>query len=131
MNCSKCGRSNPDDARFCSQCGAPLGEPFEVQETIQNAHDQNRRPDLVYPKNPPLNPHLCWVNLVVSGLAQILHGQVAKGILLLVLTMASNMMFPIVLAIVIGALSVADAFMVGKSLQRGIPVEKWAWFPKS
>ena len=24
MNCPRCGRPSPDDARFCSQCGAPL-----------------------------------------------------------------------------------------------------------
>jgi len=25
MNCSSCGRANPEDARFCEQCGAALG----------------------------------------------------------------------------------------------------------
>ena len=24
MDCPRCGRPSPDDARFCSQCGAPL-----------------------------------------------------------------------------------------------------------
>jgi hypothetical protein len=30
MQCARCGRPNPDDARFCSNCGAPLaraGQP--------------------------------------------------------------------------------------------------------
>jgi len=85
---------------------------------------------MVYPKNPPLNPHLCWVNLLLSGLAQILHGQVAKGIVLLVVTIASNLLLPVVLALGIGAVSVIDAFMVGKVLRSGTPVGKWAWFPK-
>ena len=26
MDCPSCGRSNPDDARFCSACASPLGE---------------------------------------------------------------------------------------------------------
>ena len=24
MFCTRCGHENPDDARFCAQCGAPL-----------------------------------------------------------------------------------------------------------
>jgi class 3 adenylate cyclase len=26
LTCSNCGRGNPDDARFCAECGSPLGE---------------------------------------------------------------------------------------------------------
>jgi len=25
--CTNCGRQNPDDARFCSQCGTPIAQP--------------------------------------------------------------------------------------------------------
>jgi hypothetical protein len=33
MQCARCGRPNPDDARFCSHCGAPLaraGQPGKM-----------------------------------------------------------------------------------------------------
>jgi FHA domain/zinc-ribbon domain len=30
--CARCGHQNPEDARFCSSCGAPLG-PAENEET--------------------------------------------------------------------------------------------------
>jgi hypothetical protein len=30
--CARCGHQNPEDARFCSSCGAPLG-PGENEET--------------------------------------------------------------------------------------------------
>lgn len=29
MNCSNCGKSNPDDARFCDGCGATLNAPVQ------------------------------------------------------------------------------------------------------
>ncbi len=32
MLCARCGHQNPEDARFCSSCGAPLG-PGENEET--------------------------------------------------------------------------------------------------
>ncbi len=31
MICEKCGRQNPDSAKFCDACGASLGAPDEVQ----------------------------------------------------------------------------------------------------
>jgi class 3 adenylate cyclase len=34
--CAKCGRENPDDARFCNVCGAPLAAvaPREQRKTV-------------------------------------------------------------------------------------------------
>jgi hypothetical protein len=35
MQCARCGRPNPDDARFCSNCGAPLaraGQPGPMRQ---------------------------------------------------------------------------------------------------
>ena len=29
MFCTRCGHQNPDDARFCANCGAPLSRPGE------------------------------------------------------------------------------------------------------
>ena len=28
--CTNCGRQNPDDARFCSQCGTPIVQPDDA-----------------------------------------------------------------------------------------------------
>src|SRR5712691_10100340 len=30
--CATCGRENPDDARFCNSCGAPLAAPAPARE---------------------------------------------------------------------------------------------------
>ncbi|NLY02455.1 MAG: zinc-ribbon domain-containing protein [Rhodopirellula sp.] len=135
MYCPTCGRKIADGSRFCAECGARLDTPGLVTAQLVSpaigTRDQERTPRLVFPKNPPLSPHLCWVNLILSGLAQMLHGQVAKGILLLVATIGSNLLLPILLALVIGAVSIVDAYMVGKTLRNGTPVGKWQWFPKA
>jgi len=134
MYCSKCGKQIVDDSRVCPECGAQLGggasQPPPPTTSAAGTRDQVRQPDIVYPKNPPLSPHLCWVNLLVSGLAQIIHGQVAKGIVMLAVTIASHLVLPFILALVIEAVSVIDAFKVGKALASGKPVRKWDWFPQ-
>ena len=124
MNC-KCGNSNPPGAHFCTRCGATLaGTP-----TTGTRDDQVRLGALVYPRNPPLSPHLCWVNIAVSGLAQIIYGQTAKGVTLLVVTLASNLILPFLLAMLIGAFSIYDAWRVGRALQKGRTVGKWEFLP--
>ena len=141
MFCSNCGKQIPDASRFCPECGTsvaldgpppvPPVPPVQVVDASVGTRDQVKGPTVVYPQNPPLSPHLCWVNLVLSGLAQILHGQVAKGIVILIATIGSNLVLPILLAIVIGAISIIDAYMVGKTLRNGRPVGKWEWFPQA
>jgi class 3 adenylate cyclase len=36
VHCSSCGHENPDDARFCARCGAPLtaDQPADVRKTV-------------------------------------------------------------------------------------------------
>lgn len=120
-----CGNYNPAGARFCTRCGATLA----TTPTTGTRDDQARHGAVIYPRNPPLSPHLCWVNLAVSGLAQILHGQTAKGLTLLVVTLASNLILPFLLAFGIGLFSIYDAWRVGRALQRGRPVGKWEFLP--
>ncbi|MHC4656334.1 MAG: DUF4190 domain-containing protein [Planctomycetota bacterium] len=34
MNCQKCGKQNPDDARLCTTCGSELTQPPEPSESV-------------------------------------------------------------------------------------------------
>lgn len=133
MYCSKCGKQIADGSRFCAECGTSFvgatSQPPMPSKTATGTRDQERS-NFVYPRNPPLSPHLCWLNLPLPGSAQILHGQVAKGIVLLVVAFVSSPVIPL-LALAIVAVSTRDAFMVGQTLKSGVPVEKWAWFPKA
>jgi hypothetical protein len=44
--CTQCGQQNPDDARFCARCGAPLTVPSETPEP-RVASDQTTTLSLV------------------------------------------------------------------------------------
>ena len=35
MFCTQCGQQNPEDARFCSRCGAPVGRPAGGEGTVE------------------------------------------------------------------------------------------------
>lgn len=143
MVCPQCNKEIADGARICPACGAYI--PAAQEPAVPDSPDTTDpwRPagpggpgapggtaQWIYPRTPPRSPHLCWWNLLITGLAQMIHGQMGKGILLLTLTIASNMMFPLLLGLMIGIASIVDAFMVGKVLKRGFPVGKWEWFPK-
>lgn len=43
MFCTNCGTQNPNGARFCSNCGAPIGAP--AQQFQQPARSQWSAPD--------------------------------------------------------------------------------------
>jgi hypothetical protein len=137
MFCSKCGNEIAENSRFCTSCGAQAqistgGAPRGFDTSV-GTRDQGRMQsgssDLIYPKNPPLSPHLCWLNLVIGGLAQMIYGQAAKGCVILIAAIASNFVLPLLLAAAIGVASIVDAYRVGKKLAAGEAVGKWEWFP--
>lgn len=53
MFCTKCGKDNPDDSKFCVSCGAPLSEAAPDQQPQQNeeAPPQSAQPQII--QNPP------------------------------------------------------------------------------
>ena len=91
--------------------------------------DQQPRGNLIYPRNPPISPHLALVTLIIVGLPQLVYGQVGKGILLFVLFWLS---VPTVFGpAIILLLPLVDAYMIGSTLKSGKPVSKWACFPSA
>ena len=65
MYCSKCGSNNADGAAFCSNCGAPLGQPQQANEVPQqpaqdpnvqqNYYAQPEQPAYKQPEQPAYN----------------------------------------------------------------------------
>lgn len=144
MYCPKCGKENTLDAKFCPDCGAdlqskviPKGEGRPVTSNVAGTRDQQKPSELVYPRNPPLSPHLCWLNIVLQGLAQMIYGQVAKGVTILVSVLVGFAILPNLLSegwfwiavIAAYAFTINDAYKVGLALKMGKPVGKWDWFP--
>jgi predicted amidophosphoribosyltransferase len=52
VQCLSCGRTNPSDARFCSSCGAPLGEAAQRAATLANAPEVTEIRSFVTPGTP-------------------------------------------------------------------------------
>ncbi len=126
MKCTKCKNDIENGIRFCPSCGTACSTAVSPNG---DAGQPTSPAALVYPKNPPLSPHLCWVNLALGGLAQIIYGQGAKGLTILAVQIFSNLVLPLVLALLIGAISIYDAYLVGKALKMGKTLTKWQWFP--
>ena len=91
--------------------------------------DWERDVTKVYPSNPPKSPQLCWLNLFIVGLSQILLGQVAKGIVILIADLILVFVTGGITFFLIRPIVIVDAFMVGRVLRTGRPVGKWQFFP--
>ena len=100
-----------------------------VPPAPSHAPAMERRSGYVYPTVPPRSPHLCWLNLLWPGIAQMVHEQTAKGVTLLLVTLVAFMLPPLMLPIFI--VSIVDAYKVGKVLKTGRPVPKWQFFPST
>jgi TM2 domain-containing membrane protein YozV len=82
--------------------------------------------NMVYPKNPPLSPWLSLINLFIPGLAQMIYGQVAKGVIILGVSYFLSIAG---IGLLVWLASIPDAYMVGNTLQNGRPVGQWQFFP--
>lgn len=135
MFCSKCGKEIAEGSRFCPECGTQFGAPTassgQSHNIAEGTRDQTLSANLVYPKNPPMSPHLAWVNLLLGGLAQMIFGQGMKGVVLAIATIVACVIFPIIGNLFLSAVSIVDAYKVAKKLASGQPVRKWEWFPSS
>ncbi len=85
----------------------------------------------MYPLNPPQSPHACWLDLLITGLAQMYLGQVGKGLAIFGAAIASYFVVPILDSLVICIVAIIDAYQVGATLRSGRPVGKWEFFPNS
>ncbi|MCL1873201.1 MAG: zinc-ribbon domain-containing protein [Clostridiales bacterium] len=53
MFCTKCGKDNPDDSKFCVACGAALSEPAPDQQPQQNEEAPPQPEQTRIIQNPP------------------------------------------------------------------------------
>lgn len=120
--CPQCATSLNVGVRFCPKCGVA------AQGTPPAAHGDAST--MVYPRNPPLSPHVCWLNIILSGTAQMLHGQIAKGIFFAIVSIIAFFFGMGFGGLVVCFISIVDAYKVGKVLKSGRPVNKWEWWPK-
>ena len=79
---------------------------------------------IVGAKNPTVAGLLSFF---IPGAGQIYNGQIAKGLLILLLSPLILLLSPC-LSIIIWIIGIIDAVMIAQKLQRGQSVDKWEWF---
>lgn len=134
MFCSKCGKEIADGSRFCPECGQSLSEPVPQaarSQTGVGTRDNVPSSNIVYPKNPPLSPHISWANLLLAGISHMIYGQVAKGVVLAIATIVAGAIIPIFGNLTLCAISIVDSYKIANKLRAGQPVQKWEWFPSN
>lgn len=132
MYCTSCGKQNSDTARFCTECGTSVSGSSSAQPETKNPRAGTRDRDpavgLINPRNPPLSPNICWLNILIAGLAQMVHGQIGKGLLITFVVPLILFNLPLALGLACLTLSIIDAYKLGVVLQRGQAVGKWQFF---
>ena len=130
MLCAHCNKGTLTAAmRFCPECGkeiAGAGDSRGGDNPTEGVRSSSQ--GTVSPRRSPHSPHLSLLNLLLPGVAQIVFGQVVKGVAFIV--------FDIVLAVVtIGVLhgifaifAVIDGYCIGSKLRRGLSVGQWEFF---
>jgi TM2 domain-containing membrane protein YozV len=75
---------------------------------------------------PPWGAALC--SLIVAGLGQTLLGQVAKGVVILLIGVVRGALIVGVGAVIIWIIASFDAYQIAKKLNSGVLVRTWGWF---
>ena len=130
ITCGQCSCIIQQPGRYCPKCGAMLSSGTAVPSAPYGGSGGSAsNQSLVYPRNPPLSPYVCLVNLLLPGVAQMIHGQAGKGIVWVILWFVSWSTLGILTIPVIIA-SVVDAYRVGRALKSGRAIGQWEWNPK-
>ena len=134
MVCLKCGIEIDDKSSFCPNCGEQLEATVRSAPQSENlakgTRDEIEKSTLIYPKNPPISPHLALLGLLFAGTPQFVFGQICKGVIFLSVSFFLFIVGLWWLNIVIILLSIVDGYKVGIVLKSGKPVKKLSFFPK-
>lgn len=158
MFCSNCGQTIPDGSKFCPNCGkvfadAPpvdlnKGEPYTSPPQSGYAPPPSDVPPsagpaaplppggqkLIYPGPNPRDPVMMGLlgGCCLPGLAQILVGQVSKGVVMLIvwvtLGWGVGIFTGFVSLLAVHLLAGIDAYLIAKKLQAGQAVGEWEFF---
>ena len=156
-NCVQCHSPIADDAKFCMICGTtqPVTETqAAAQQTSQSApapvppvydgstqgntgstqsgsQSGSANSDYVYPSDKKVDPAIaCLLSLLLTGLGQMINGQLAKGLVILGGSVLISSITCGVLAIPCVVLAAIDAYKCAKALEEGITIRKWSFFGK-
>jgi TM2 domain-containing membrane protein YozV len=142
IGCMSCGLAPSNGNRFCWNCGADTnpaavvcircGVATQGGSRINTAFGNAFSSEMVQPSNPPKDPALmCVLSVLIVGLGQIILGQTAKGIVILVSAIAISVLtcgYGLALAPVFWVISGLDAYRIAEKLKQGKSVGQWEFF---
>lgn len=135
--CTNCGCAPKTGTKFCNSCGAESNAEqvmcVKCGVALKGVQGQSSGGGgEIAASDPPKDPTvMCLLSVLLVGLGQILLGQTAKGIVLLVGTMAFVFVtcgYGILLVPFVWLVSGLDAYKIAKKLQDGNTVGAWEFF---
>jgi uncharacterized membrane protein len=128
MLCTHCNKDTLTAAmRFCPECGKEIADAGNSGDGDNSTDGVRSSPQVVRPRRSPLSPHLSLLNLLCPGVAQIVFGQVAKGIAFVVVAVLALPTLGFV-NLILCIVSTIDGYCIGSKLRRGLSVKKWEFF---
>lgn len=135
--CTKCGCAPKTGTKFCNSCGAETNAEQVMCVKCGVALKGGKRQSSggggdISASDPPKDPTMmCVLSVLLVGLGQILLGQTAKGIIMLVGTILLVIFtcgYGLILAPFIWLISGLDAYKIATKLQNGNTVGAWEFF---
>lgn len=126
--CPKCGVRQYKLKNYCQSCGATVQEYQDVCLTC-GTRLQGGNANANGPVDTSVNPILMGlVSFLIVGLAQIIMGQVGKGVAILIGSIILGIITFGMSAFITTPLAVVDAVLIAKKKQQGKRVGEWEFF---
>lgn len=142
IGCMSCGMRPLDGNEFCPSCAAPT-KPQQVvcikcgvaltnnaASPPVNVVSNAAVSETISPSDPPKDPVLMGLlsGCCIAGLGQILIGQTAKGVLIMLSSLVLGALTAGLSMIITWPAGGIDAYMIAQKLKEGKTVGKWEWF---
>ena len=139
MHCTNCSETISDLAEICPKCGVrqntvknycySCGEPVkEIQEMCTSCGVSIKKSKSVG-SGEGMHPAIPAVlSFFLTGLGQIVNGQVIKGIVCFVVPIILGFITLGISVIVTTPLVIIDAYLIAKKRREGNQVEEWEFF---
>lgn len=119
-HCSHCALSISPHAAFCPRCGEPNAPRYSAASFAG---------DLIRPSRNSLHPAVAGLlSFLLIGLGQMVMGQVAKGVLMLIGALVLGVLTGCFACLITFPVSVIDACLIASKLRSGEAVGKWEFF---
>lgn len=141
MHCTNCSKQISDKAEICPDCGVRV---FKTKHFCHNCgHSVNENQDICVdcgvslnqqpqnhqPTNTSKEPWLIGIlSFLITGLGQIVLGQTAKGITMLVASVVLSFLTAGLSILITVPISVIDGVLIANKQKEGKPVQEWEFF---